>query len=127
MYSSFSLCGIGCVDSTVRIVQIIDERGSHSVSKELNKCTGVFAIFVSRVEGTKWTTLSVKVISGLYLPKAKQEKQGAVVDPYVRVSVHGHPSVSGLLICDVLLMVTNTAIELGRQSSAARIMFRRWF
>ncbi|NWH76634.1 PLCD4 phosphodiesterase, partial [Piaya cayana] len=43
-------------------------------------------------EGPGPTTLTIQVISGQQLPKVANSKEGAVIDPLVRVEIHGVPA-----------------------------------
>ncbi|NWW85571.1 PLCD4 phosphodiesterase, partial [Rhynochetos jubatus] len=43
-------------------------------------------------EGAGPTTLTIRVISGQQLPKVANSKDGAVIDPLVRVEIHGVPA-----------------------------------
>ncbi|NXQ83379.1 PLCD4 phosphodiesterase, partial [Nyctibius grandis] len=43
-------------------------------------------------EGPGPTTLTIQVISGQQLPKVDNSKEGAVIDPLVRVEIHGVPA-----------------------------------
>jgi hypothetical protein len=84
-----AVCSFETFLSLSKSMQHHNPTDQHCYNLHILPCLVIVCPFVLCSPSTK---LKLTIISGQHIPKANQEMEGEVVDPYVVVKIVGHPA-----------------------------------